>query len=443
MKNACAIPCDPSELKETLLPFTADVQTLAKPLAIGKRTAPNRIVYQAMEGCDGLLGGEPGELTCRRYDRFAEGGPGIIWVEATAVMPEGRANPRQLYLTPETADSFARLADSIREKSMKKYGYAPLLMLQLTHSGRYSKPQGTPAPLIAYNNPLFEKDAPISSDRIVSDDYLRTLTEKLIEGARMAEKAGFDGADIKCCHRYLLCELLSAYERSGDYGGSYENRTRLLREAVSGAVKACSSDFIVTSRLNVYDGFPRPYGFGMAQEGLKPDYTEPIRLARDLADNGLSLLDITMGNPYVNPHVNRPFVKGAYVADEAPSDGVVRMLTGTREITRSLEGRMPVICSGITFLGALAPQVTAACIEDGWFDMAGWGRQTLAYPDLAADILQNGKLESEKLCLACSKCTEVMRAGSTPGCVIRDAEVYLPLYREHVLKNLVDKGEQK
>jgi len=432
METVRTIPRDPAMLENTALPCATSAMALNEPVTIGSRVAPNRIVYQAMEGCDGTAAGSPGELTCRRYDRFAAGGPGLIWVEATAVLPEARANPRQLYITPDTLDDFARLADDIREKSMKEHGYAPLLMLQLTHSGRYSKPEGKPAPLIAYNNPLFEKGTPISSDRIVSDAYLDALVEKLVEGARMAEKAGFDGADIKCCHRYLLCELLSAYERPGRYGGSYENRTRLVREAVAGAVKTCSSDFIITSRLNVYDGFPRPYGFGMAESGLDPDYTEPCRLARELADSGLSLLDVTMGNPYVNPHVNRPFVKGAYSPEEAPLSGVERMLTGTKVITEALEGRIPVICSGLTFLGALAPNVAAACVEQGWFDMAGWGRQTLAYPDMAKDIIKNGELNPKKLCLACSKCTEVMRAGSTPGCVIRDAEVYLPLHKQFV-----------
>jgi len=125
--------------------------------------------------------------------------------------------------------------------------------MQNTHSGRYSKPNGVPEPLIAYNNPIFEKDNPISKDRIVSDDYLDGVKEALISASVLAEKAGFDGVDIKCCHRYLNSELLSAYERQGKYGGSLENRTRLLRESVKGAVDSCSKDFIVSSRLNVYE----------------------------------------------------------------------------------------------------------------------------------------------------------------------------------------------
>ena len=240
------------------LPYQEDVSVFRKPLVFRGKEVKNRLVCQAMEGCDGTPEGRPGELTLRRYDRFAEGGAGMIWVEASAVLPEGRANPRQLYITEENLESFQRLADRIREKAVKKTGKAPLLVLQITHSGRYSKPHGFPEPLIAYQNPIFEKDAPIDPSRILSDSDLDRVGEALVKGASLAEKAGFDGADIKCCHRYLNSELLSAYTREGRYGGSFENRTRLLRESVAGAREICSDSFIVTTRLNVYDGFPIP-----------------------------------------------------------------------------------------------------------------------------------------------------------------------------------------
>ena len=163
-----------------------------------------------MEGCDGEVDGSPGELTFRRYRRFAESGGALIWEEATAIVPEGRANPRQLMLTEKNLDSFRRLTDEIREYSQRKNGFAPLLILQATHSGRYSKPQGTPAPLIAYHNPIFEQKVPIDDARIVSDDYLKRLPEQYAKTAVLAAKAGFDGVDIKACHRYLMSELLSA-----------------------------------------------------------------------------------------------------------------------------------------------------------------------------------------------------------------------------------------
>lgn len=411
------------------LPFADDVSSLGKPATIGNAKIPNRLVCQAMEGCDGTADGRPDTLTVRRYNRFAKGGSGIIWFEATACCEAGRANPRQLWLYRENIDAFKRMTEEIRETAMRENGYAPVIIMQSTHSGRYSKPNGKPAPLIAYNNPLFEKDAPIGKENILSDDAIDRIGEQLVESARLAEQAGFDGVDIKCCHRYLNSELLSAFNRPGKYGGSFENRTRLLRESIKGAMEVTSSDFIVTSRLNVYDGFPYPYGFGVSKDGsLSFAPEEPIRLLEVLRDMGVSLLNITMGNPYVNPHVNRPFAMGGYAPDEHPVEGVGRMLSGIAQLKKAVP-EIALISSGLSFLGTAAPHVAAGFIEKGGFDFAGFGRMIFAYPDFAKDILNAKALKKEKICIACSKCTELMRAGSTPGCVVRDA-LYGDLYKE-------------
>ena len=413
------------------LPWTEDVSVLAQSLTVGGKVIPNRLACQAMEGCDGTLTGEPDTLTKRRYDRFAKGGAGIIWFEATAVMQEGRANPRQLYITKNNLDAFKKQVEDIKETALKTNGYAPVVIMQATHSGRYSKPDGVPAPLIAYNNPIFEKDNPISSDRIVTDDYLDRVGEALVEGAALAQQAGFDGVDIKCCHRYLNSELLSAYTREGRYGGSLENRTRLLRESVAGARERCGSDFLVSSRLNVYDGFPYPYGFGVKDDGTTDfDPTEPVWLLNQLKNSGVELLNITMGNPYFNPHVNRPFAMGGYEPPEHPLVGVERMLQGTAALKKAVP-EIKIICSGISYLGVNAPNVTAAFIGQGGFDFAGFGRTIFAYPDFARDICKNGGLDKGKICICCSKCTEIMRAGGTPGCVIRDRDPYFEIHKQY------------
>lgn len=413
------------------LPYTEDLSVLQDTVTAGSVTIPNRLVCQAMEGCDGTADGCPGELTIRRYDRLAKGGAGMIWFEATAVMEEGRANPRQLYLHPENLDDFRREVERIKETGLRENGYAPVVIMQATHSGRYSKPHGKPEPRIAYNNPIFEVNGSISKERIVTDGELDQIGEALVNASILAEKAGFDGVDIKCCHRYLNSELLSAYTREGRYGGSFENRTRLLRESVQGAIESTRNDFLVTSRLNIYDGFPYPYGFGVSENGgTDPDYTEPIRLLQELQKSGMNLVNITMGNPYFNPHVNRPYAKGGYEAPEHPLCGVSRMLLGTAEVKKAVPD-MKMICSGLSYLGVAAPHVAAAMVKEGGFDLAGFGRTIFAYPDFAKDILQKGEMAKERLCLACSKCTEVMRSGGTPGCVIRDKETYLPIYQEY------------
>ena len=429
-KDAFLKMCDEAGVS---FPYSEDISPLNQKIVIAGKTVNNRIVYQAMEGCDGTFDGAPDELTIRRYLRFARGGAGIIWFEATAVFEEGRANPRQMYLTEKTQDSFKKIVNDIKEEGVKTNGFEPIVIIQLTHSGRYSKPQGTPAPLIAYNNPIFEKDNPIDKSRIVTDSYLDSLGEALVNGAVWAKKLGFDGADIKSCHRYLLSELLSAYNRDGRYGGSFENRTRLLSEAVRDAKILTGKDFIITSRLNIYDGFEYPYGFGVNEgQGITPDFTEAKMLAKGLEANGIDLLDFTMGNPYFNPHVNRPYSKGGYEAPEHPMYGVYRMLEGISEVKKEIN--VPVISSGISFLGSESANVCAGYINKGKFDFAGYGRETLAYPDCANAITSGANLDPKKLCICCSKCTEIMRKpGGTPGCVIRDGEVYLPLYQKLVL----------
>ena len=428
--NAQAFHAQNMELG-TALPYNEDTSILSAPLTVGSKTISNRLACQAMEGCDGTLSGEPDVLTRRRYDRFAKGGAGLIWFEATAVMEEGRANPRQLYIHKNNLDAFKQIVEDIKETALKENGFEPIVIMQATHSGRYSKPQGKPAPLIAYNNPIFEKEHPISKDRILTDDHIDRIRDALVSGAVLAEKAGFDGVDIKACHRYINSELLSACERPGKYGGSLENRTRLLREGIQGAIGSCGSDFIVSSRLNVYDGFPYPYGFGVAKDGSTEfDPTEPVWLLQELRSYGVELLNITMGNPYFNPHVNRPFASGGYDVEEHPLQGVARMLHGIASLKAQVPD-MKLICSALSYLGVAAPNVIAAFIKNGGFDIGGFGRTIFAYPDFAKDILNTGAMDKKKICICCSKCTHIMRTpGGTPGCVIRDKEQYLPIYNK-------------
>ena len=352
---------------DVALPLSENMDVLRREVKIGSKTCANSIAIQPMEGCDGTADGCPDTLTLRRYDRFARSGAGLIWAEAVAVVEEGRANPRQLWLHEENLAAFQKFVADIKETCIKENGFEPVVIMQATHSGRYSKPHGAPAPLIAYNNPIFEGDNPIPSDRILSDDYLMALEEKFGEAAKLAERAGFDGVDIKCCHRYLNSELLSAYTREGAFGGSLENRTRLLRHGVKNAMDATGKDFIVTSRLNVYDGFVHPYGWGVRPEGgTEVDLTEPLELVGRLHNElGMELLDVTIGNPYFNPHVNRPYDNGPYIPDEHPLEGVARMYHCVGAVQKAYPA-LKVISSGLSYLrnGGLWPRgvrLSAVC----------------------------------------------------------------------------------
>ncbi len=416
------------------LPPPGDAAVLGTPLDTGGFVIPNRLAVQPMEGCDGAAEGRPGEWTFRRYGRFAAGGAGLLWFEATAVVAEARANPRQLLLTDDTADGVRRLLNHALETAAGNDGARPFTVLQLTHSGRYSKPTGEPRPIVAAKNPHLINRFP-EAHKIISDEELAELVGVYADAALLASGLGFDAVDIKSCHRYLISELLSAHTRGGEYGGSFEHRTRFLLDIV-GRIDALSGGSVrIMPRINVYDAIPFPYGWGVDTRNHHiADLTEPARLVSLLYERGVRLVNVTAGNPYHNPHVNRPYDNGPYKPREHPLEGVARMLGLAREIRKSVPG-MAVMASGLSWLRQFGGDFAAGGVAAGWFDMAGFGRQAFAYPGFAADILKTGAMDEGKSCVACGKCSEIMRYGGHTGCILRDKELYLPEYR------LVSKGK--
>lgn len=411
------------------IPVSANTAVLGQPIKIGNKMVPNRLAINPMEGCDGTADGRPGELTRRRYRRFAEGGAGLLWFEATAVVDEGRANPRQLSITEDNAGDFATmLAESLI--ATKAAGFdRPYTVLQLTHSGRYSNPGGSgPTPKVAARNPHLDTRFP--SVYVMTDEDLERLEDRYVAAAVLAADAGFDAVDIKNCHGYLLVELLSAHTREGRYGGAFENRTRMVCNIVDKIKAKLGDKLAVAVRLGVFDEVPYPYGWGVDKEDHhKPDFSEPARLLKLLRAKGAELFNISMGSPYYNPHLTRPYDVGPYLPPKHPLEGVEMML----KAVRTLQAAVPdaaFMGVGLTWLRHFAPYVAAGCIEQGWFNMAGFGRQAFAYPGFAGDLLQKGAFDPAKTCLACSKCTVIMRDGGCTGCVPRDAAVYVPIYKQ-------------
>ena len=391
------------------------------------REVPNRVVLHPMEGCDGNTDGSISELTRRRYLRFAESGAGIIWFEATATSPECRANPRQLYINEENKDSFKELVAEVKKRALEVNGFEPLIIMQSTNSGRWSKPNGYPEPIIAYHNELWEKGKENLPYTVVTDEYCDGVIEKYAQAARLASYAGFDGIDVKCCHGYLMSELLSAYKREGRYGGSYENRTRLYFECLKAVFENKSEKLFVTTRLNACDCFDYPYGFGVDKNN-NIDLSETKRIIKTLSDMGIELINLTLGNPYLIPHINRPCIN----SPEPGEVGEKRIYGVTKELQQTFPN-MKFIMSGLSFLGRNAIEYAENALEDGAAYFAGFGRMSFCYPTFFADYLKNGELDKSKTCLSCGKCTELMRHGAVAGCPVRDTEVYMPIYKKYVL----------
>ncbi|MCP4725381.1 MAG: hypothetical protein GY863_10110 [bacterium] len=416
------------------LPVRENIESLFRNFSIGNKIVPNRIAVQPMEGFDGDPDGSPGELVFRRYKRFAEGGNGLIWFEATSIVPEGRSNPRQLLINEKNLDKFKELVESTRTSAQKTYGnsHDPFLVLQLTHSGRFSRPDGKHRPIALSHNPYLDKDKELVS--IIDDDEMARLKETYIRAADLAYDAGFDSVDVKVCHGYLLHDLITSYKRqNSEYGGEeLEKRTGFIKDIVK-EISSGYPDKITSVRLNLYDGIPYPYGFGVPKNGtIDVDLSEPVQFIKDLVDSGCRLLNGTLGVGFHNPHVGRPYnrnVAGGKKPPEHPIEGVSRFINIVGAIQKQFPD-LPVVGTGYSWLRHLFPYIGAAVLEARQASFIGLGRGAFAYPDAPKDLMHKGRMDPRKVCVACSSCTELMRGGHITGCIIRDREIYTKEFRK-------------
>jgi NADPH2 dehydrogenase len=443
--------------------FSDDFSPLFRPVSFGGLRAGNSLCIHPMEGCDGTLDGRPDELTLRRYQRFGAGGAKVIWGEATAVVEEGRATPRQIFLNESTAPAFERMLRQCRQAHREACGQDDDLVvgLQLTHSGRYSYRQ----PLLAFHDPILDpltvvdkttKRTADASYPLLTDDYLAGLVGHYVAAAKLAYLCGFQFVDIKQCHRYLLSEFLAAKTRPGKYGGSLENRTRLARDIIT-AIRADVPQLAIATRLNAFDSIPyrksQPDNVGepcpwtppvesawgaRTDNPLVPDLAEPRAWIGEMARLGVSLVNISMGSPYLTPHVLRPFeyppVDG-YETPEHPLIGVARHIEVAAQLQQAYP-QLPMIGSGYSYLQEFMLHAGAASIRDGRIALVGIGRAALPQPDFARQIQEHGRLDRKRVCRTFSYCTALMRSKHNElgqfatGCPPFDKEIYGPIWEQ-------------
>ena len=170
---------------------------------------------------------------------------------------------------------------------------------------------------------------------------------------------------------------------------------------------------------------PKPYGFGTTEQN-ELDLHEPDLLIERLMDEGVQILNVTVGNPYYNPHVNRPYRKGGYPPPEEASVGLARF----EVIERHIKERFPALTvagSGLSYYRKDLFSQAERQLEEEICDLVGFGRMWLAYPTFYRDY-KNGVFNFKNCCLACSGCTELMRAGKVSGCAVFNA-YYRELYK--------------
>lgn len=424
------------------LPFDDEVQpdgALAQPFQIrdaaGTLDVPNRFAVLPMEGWDGTTDGRPTDLVRRRWGRFAASGCGLVWGEATAVRPDGRANPNQLVIGETTVDEIAALRALLDPSQVAG--------MQLTHSGRWSRPVDVPVPRTAYPHPVLDGRQGIDASATFTDDELDELAEQYVAGAVLAEQAGFDFVDVKHCHGYLLHELLSGVAREGRYGGTFEGRTRFLRTVVAG-IRDRAPGLAVAVRLSMFDLRPYrageggvgepdgagdyPFAFGGDGTGAGIDLTEPHRFLDLLEELGIGLVSTTAGSPYYNPHIQRPAFfppSDGYQPPEDPLVGVARQIAVTAELAAA-HPDVALVGAGYSYLQEWLPNVGQAVVASGGAAAVGLGRMILSYPELAADVLAGRDLEGRLICRTFSDCTTAPRNGLISGCFPLD-----PFYKDH------------
>jgi NADPH2 dehydrogenase len=425
-------------------------EMLAQKVRVGSTTAGNAIAIHPMEGCDGDAAGCPSDLTWRRYQRFARGGAKLIWFEATAVCREGRANPRQLWIHRDSTSALAGLLEMTRRTHRETWGSdADLLIpLQLTHSGRFSWPDR----IIAVHNPLVDsKTATPPGLPPITDDQLERLEDQFVDAARLALDAGFTAVDVKATHGYLAFELLGARTREGRYGGPLENRARFLRNVIGKIRAAFGNRLLIAMRLGCYEGLPYlrdaasglgvpmehtvPYEYGFGVNAANPhaiDLDEVKRAVGWFRADGVQLLSVSLGVPYFNPHIGRPFEKpdeGNYEQPEHPLRGVERHFMVTGELQRAFPD-LPMVGAGYSWLQKFAVNAGAFNLRTGAARFFGMGRNALAHPDFAREALETGALSERCVCKTLTYCSYLMRQKNHPlgqfptGCPPFDKEGY-------------------
>jgi 2,4-dienoyl-CoA reductase-like NADH-dependent reductase (Old Yellow Enzyme family) len=421
---------------------------LRKPLVKGGIRIGNRIAVQPMEGWDGTADGNPTENTLRRWRRFGASGAKLIWGgEAVAVSHEGRANPNQLVVAAHTCEGLGQLHGALVEEHRRTTGSDSglLIGLQLTHSGRFSRPNAHERnePRILYRHPILDRRLKIPDDYpVLTDSEIRAIVEDFHQAAAIASRLGFDFVDIKHCHGYLGHEFLSAHTRKGCYGGSFENRTRFLREVVEG-IRAVAPKLHIGVRFSAFDtapfipdptnsmpgklgpGIPEnsliPYRWGFGVNPLNPteaDLAEPIRFLSLLEQLDIRLVNLSAGSPYYNPHIQRPALyppSDGYQPPEDPVIGVARQM----EMTRQLKSQFPdliFVGSAYSYLQDFLPNVAQAAVREGWVDLVAMGRMVLTYPELLWEASEGRALQRQRICRTFSDCTTAPRNGLPSGC---------------------------
>ncbi|WP_333813881.1 NADH:flavin oxidoreductase [Muricomes intestini] len=395
--------------------------TLMQPIKIGNRIAQNRFFIQAMECNMEDETGNPSEETIQRYCELAEGGAGLISLEAISVTRECRARDNQLTIMPGNEEALTELVRRVHEANPKT-----LFIFQLTHSGEISNPEFskrvTPNPLPGYGGEL------------LTEEDVERIMDSYVTAAKIAYDAGADGIDMKLCHGYLGSQMIRPHnDRNWKYGGSWENRSRFAYELIERIREAVpDTDFLVGSKISAWEGFPGGFGTDGPHSPIM-DLTEPIKLIQGLEARGANFFIQSAGSPSITVSLTQ-------VDKHIPYYAYLHQYWA-KEFRKALKPETVVIGSnfspfrsGRNGLCAVTEEESnllnygAWCIDNDVCDMVALGRQSFADPYLPRKV-EEGKESEIKWCLLCDSCLELLIQQSRVGCCVYDKASHEELVR--------------
>lgn len=330
-------------------------------VVINQTKVKNRITFSPTVKFD--MAGPDGKVTerhIRHYKERAEGGVGLICVEATAIEPGGRFAKNHLGLWEDSQIE----GHTFITKACHGNGVA--VIIQLNHTGITANPECGPAIGPSSVNTRYGN---LSKEMSISE--IKDMQDMFVNAAIRAKKAGYDGIQLHGCHGYLINQFVNKTTnlRNDEYGGSAENRARFAAEILRSIRKECGDGFILSVRTI----------------GADPELSDAIAVAEEYVKAGCDYLQVSHGMGEAEPGLR---------SDDDPFNAICAMGV---QFHKAFGGRVPTSCAN----SILEPGLVRYLIENDLTDTVDLARAILADPAFPNAVL-NGL--SYTRCFECPRC---------------------------------------
>ena len=354
---------------------------------IGNVTFKNRLVMSPMGTSLAEMDGSPSEDMIAFYEARAIGGAGLIIPEITRVNDvHGVGMMRQLSVSKDRhIEGLAKLAASVHKHGTK-------IFIQLHHPGRETVTALTGGSVVSAS--AIPCKYLQQETRALSTEEVKALIQQFIDGGVRVKKAGCDGVELHAAHGYLLQQFLSPYtnKREDEYGGSFENRLRMITEIIQGLRAQCGSDFPIGVRLSVEEFLDKT--------GVTEDYIhiqDGVKIAMALEKCGIDFIDVSVG---------------LYETGNVCVEPISFPQGWRKDLIKAVKDHVSIPVIGVSCIRE--PQTAEAFLENGIVDFVSMGRSWLADEQWGRKVLEGREKELCK-CINCLRCFESLNAWMGAG----------------------------